>query len=115
MFKHKVVHKCSWYKTTINQQSVINFVVIPSGLQLYVLDTWVKGRADRSGRPKSVVRVSWECLTEAALTHTTGRASSSSKGRLQTWNPSGICSHSPLKRQLQVVVVRRLSVPAMAT
>jgi len=87
MFKYRVVHKCTWYRTTLGQRSMIDFVVISSGLRLRVLDTRVKRGAelstdhhlvvswirwcgrlpDRPGKPKRVERVNWKCLVEAPV------------------------------------------------
>ncbi len=84
MFKHSVIHECTWYQNTLGQRSRFDFVVVSSDLWPYVLDTWVKRGAelstdhhlvvswirwrgrlpDRPGKPKCVVRVNWECLAE---------------------------------------------------
>jgi len=42
MFKHRVLHKCTWYEKTLGQRSMIDFVVVSSDLRLYVLETLVK-------------------------------------------------------------------------
>ena len=77
MFKHKGVHQCMWHQDTLGRRSMIDFVVVSSGLRPYVLDTRVKRGAelstdhhlvvswihwqgrklDRLGRPKRIVRV----------------------------------------------------------
>ena len=87
MFEHKDAHKCTWYQSTLGRRSMIDFVIISSDLWPCVLDTWVKRGAklstdhhlvvswfqwqgkslDRPGKPKRVVRVSWERLGEAPV------------------------------------------------
>ncbi|XP_054862758.1 golgi transport 1Ba isoform X1 [Amphiprion ocellaris] len=87
MFEHKAAHKCTWYQSTLGLRSMIDFTVVSSDLQPYVLDTRVKGRAelstdhhlvvswirwrgrllDRPGKLKHVVRVNWERLAEDAV------------------------------------------------
>lgn len=76
-----------WYQANTGERSMIDVVVISSDLQPYVLDTWVKKGAelstdhhlvvswircfgrlqDRPGKPKRVVRVSWEHTAEASV------------------------------------------------
>ena len=46
MFKHKGVHMCMCHQDTLGQLSVIDFVVVWSALQPYVLDTQVKRGAE---------------------------------------------------------------------
>jgi len=121
MFEHRVVHKCTWYQTTLGQRSLID-VIVSADLRLHILDTQVKRGAelstdhplvvswmrwpgrlpDRRGKPKRVVRVNWEHLVEAPVRevfnshlHTKFRRTAS-QGRLGTWNPSGPCSEPPL-------------------
>ena len=85
MFEHRVAHKCTWYRTTLCQRSMIDFLVVSADLRPHVLDTQVKSGAelstdhhlvvswsrwrgrlpDRPGKPKRVVRVNWERLVEA--------------------------------------------------
>ena len=87
MFKHKDVHQCTWHQDTLGRRSMIDFVVVSSGLRPYVLDTRVKRGAelstdhhlvvsrirwqgrklDRPGRPKRIVRVCWERLVEPSV------------------------------------------------
>ncbi|XP_070689082.1 paralemmin 1a [Pempheris klunzingeri] len=55
MFEHRVVHKCTWYQTTLGQRSMINFVVVSSDLRPYVLDTRVKRGAELSADHHLVV------------------------------------------------------------
>lgn len=89
-FGHKVAHKCTWYQTTSGQKSLINFVVASLNLWLYVRDTRVKSGAqlltehhlvvswirwwgrlpEKPGKPKQIVRVNWECLTEDPVWNT---------------------------------------------
>ena len=42
MFEHKDAHKCRWYKNTLGQRSMIDFVIVSSDLRPCVLDTQVK-------------------------------------------------------------------------
>jgi len=42
MFEHRVVHKCTWYRTTLGQRSMIDFLIISADLRPHVLDTRVK-------------------------------------------------------------------------
>ena len=87
MFEHRVAHKCTWYRTTLGQRSMIDFVVVSADLRPHVLDTrvkrgaelstdhhlvvsWIRWRGrlpDRPGKPKRVVRVNWERLVEAPV------------------------------------------------
>ena len=87
MFEHWVAHKCTWYRTTLGQRSMIDFVVVSADLRPHVLDTrvkrgaelsthhhlvvsWIRWRGrlpDRPGEPKRVVRVNWERLVEAPV------------------------------------------------
>lgn len=46
MFKHKGVQKYSWHQDTIGHRSMINFVIVSSGLRPYILDPWVKSGAE---------------------------------------------------------------------
>uniref|UniRef100_A0A3Q1C6X7 C-type lectin domain-containing protein n=1 Tax=Amphiprion ocellaris TaxID=80972 RepID=A0A3Q1C6X7_AMPOC len=39
---HKATHNCTWYQSTLDQRSMINFIVVLSDLRWYVLDTQVK-------------------------------------------------------------------------
>ena len=48
MFSQESVHKCTWYRDSLDQLSMIDFVVIPSDLRPYMLDTWVKSGAELS-------------------------------------------------------------------
>jgi len=84
MFKHRVVHKCTLYRNTSGQRSIIDFVILLADLRPHVMDTWVKRVAElstdhhlvvswirwrrrlpnRPGKPKRVVRVNWERLVE---------------------------------------------------
>uniref|UniRef100_A0A8C6MDN2 Endonuclease/exonuclease/phosphatase domain-containing protein n=1 Tax=Nothobranchius furzeri TaxID=105023 RepID=A0A8C6MDN2_NOTFU len=84
MFEHKDDHQYTWYKGSLGRRSMIDFVVVSSDLQLYVLDTRVKRGAElstdhhlvvswirwqgemprRPGRPKRMVRVCWERMAE---------------------------------------------------
>jgi len=85
-FEHRMVHKCTWYWTTIGQSwLLIDFVIASADLRPHVLNTqvkrgaelstaqhlvvsWIRWRVrvpDRPGKPKRVVRVNWECLVEA--------------------------------------------------
>ena len=87
MFKHKDAHKCTWYRSTLGQRSMIDFVIVSADLRPYVLDTrvkrgtelstdqhlvvsWFRWRGkplDRPGKPKRVVRVNWERLEEDSV------------------------------------------------
>lgn len=42
MFEHKMVHKCTWYQTTLGQMLMIDFVFVSLDLCPYILDTWLK-------------------------------------------------------------------------
>uniref|UniRef100_A0A8C6LTH4 Endonuclease/exonuclease/phosphatase domain-containing protein n=1 Tax=Nothobranchius furzeri TaxID=105023 RepID=A0A8C6LTH4_NOTFU len=84
MFEHKDAHRHTWYQGSLGRRSMIDFVVVPSDLRPYVLDTRVKRGAElstdhnlvvswirwqgkmphRPGRPKCIVRVCWERLAE---------------------------------------------------
>ncbi len=77
VLEHRMIHKCTWYQNTLGQRLMIDFVVVSSDLQPYVLDTrvkkgaelstdhhlvvsWIRWRGrlpDRPGKPKRVVRV----------------------------------------------------------
>lgn len=46
MFKPKGVQKYSWHQDTIGHRSMVNFVIVSSGLWPYVLDPWVKRGAE---------------------------------------------------------------------
>ena len=48
MFEHRVAHKCTWYRTTLGQRSMIDFVVVSADLRPHVLDTRVKRGAELS-------------------------------------------------------------------
>lgn len=82
MFKHKVVHQCSWDYDGLGRRSMIDFIVVSADLRPYALDTRVRG-AELStdhylvvswigggesprgpGTPKRLVRVCWKCLVE---------------------------------------------------
>ncbi len=87
MFKHKGVHQCTWHQDTLGRRSMVDFVVVSSDLQPYVLDTrvkrgaelstghhlvvsWIRWRGrklDRLGRPKRTVRVCWDRLAESPV------------------------------------------------
>ena len=87
MFEHKGVHKCTWHQDTLGRRSMIDFIVVSSGLRPCVLDTrvkrgaelstdhhlvvswirWRRRKPDRLGRPKRVVRVCWERLAEPSV------------------------------------------------
>ncbi|KAK3533011.1 hypothetical protein QTP70_006237 [Hemibagrus guttatus] len=87
MLKHKGAHQYMWYHDTLGQRSMIDFVVVSSDLWPHVLDTRVKRGAelstnhhlvvswirlrermpDRLGRPKRIVRVCWERLTDPSV------------------------------------------------
>ena len=87
MFKHKGVHMRTWHQDTLGRSSMIDFVVVSSDLRPHVLDTRVKRGAelstdhylvvswlrwwgrmpDRPGRPKRIVRVRWERLSESPV------------------------------------------------
>jgi len=87
VFKHGVVHKCTWYRNTLGQKSMIGFVVVSADLRPYVLDTLVKRGAElstdqflvvslnkwwvrlpnRPGKPKCLVKVNWECLVSVRV------------------------------------------------
>ncbi|TWW62415.1 hypothetical protein D4764_04G0010620 [Takifugu flavidus] len=62
MFKHKVVHLCSWHHDGLGRRSMIDFVVMSADLRPYVLDTRVKRGAELSTDHYLVV--CWECLVE---------------------------------------------------
>ena len=86
MFEQRVAHKCTWYRTTLGQRSMINFVVVSADLRPHVLDTRVKRGAelstdhhlvvswitwrwrlsDRPGKRKRVVSVNWERLVQGS-------------------------------------------------
>ncbi|KAK3548138.1 hypothetical protein QTP70_004870 [Hemibagrus guttatus] len=87
MFKHKGAHQYTWYQDTLGQRSMIDLVIVSSDLQPYVLDTrvkrgvelstdhhlvvsWIHLRRrmpDRLGRPKRIVRVCWERLSDPSV------------------------------------------------
>ena len=87
MFKHKGVHQCTWHQDTLGRRSMIDFVVVSSGLWPYVLDTqmkrgaelstdhhlvvswicWQGRKLDRLGRHKRIVRDCWERLAEPTV------------------------------------------------
>ncbi|TWW74372.1 R2DM Retrovirus-related Pol polyprotein from type II retrotransposable element [Takifugu flavidus] len=46
MFKHKVVHRCSWHHDSLGRRSMIDFIVVSADLRPYVLDTRVKRGAE---------------------------------------------------------------------
>ena len=48
MFRHKGVHISPWHQDTLGRSSIINFLVVSSDLQPYVLDTLVKRGAELS-------------------------------------------------------------------
>ena len=78
---------CTWHQDALRRRSIINFVVVSSDLRPNVLDTWVKRGAelssdhhlvvswirwqgrklDRPSRPKCIVRVCLEPLTEPSV------------------------------------------------
>uniref|UniRef100_A0A8C6M635 Reverse transcriptase domain-containing protein n=1 Tax=Nothobranchius furzeri TaxID=105023 RepID=A0A8C6M635_NOTFU len=84
MFEHKDAHQYTWYQGSLDRRLIIDFVIVSSDLWPYVLDTRVKRGTElstdhhlvvswirwqgkmprRPGRPKSIVRVCWECLAE---------------------------------------------------
>uniref|UniRef100_A0A8C6KWE7 Endonuclease/exonuclease/phosphatase domain-containing protein n=1 Tax=Nothobranchius furzeri TaxID=105023 RepID=A0A8C6KWE7_NOTFU len=84
MFEHKDAHRYTWYQGCLGHRSMIDFVVVSSDLRPYVLDTRVKRGTElstdhhlvvswirwlgkmprRSGKPKHIVRVCWERLSE---------------------------------------------------
>jgi len=83
MFEHRVVHKCIWYRNTLGQRSMIDFVIVSADLRLHVLKrraelltdprlvvsfiSWRGRLLDRPDKPKPVVRVNWEGLVEAPV------------------------------------------------
>ncbi|KAK3544536.1 hypothetical protein QTP86_015589 [Hemibagrus guttatus] len=87
MFKHKGVHQYTWYQDTLGRRSMIDLVIMSYDLRPHVLDTRVKRGAelstnhhlvvswirlqrrmpDRLGRPKRIVRVCWERLTDPSV------------------------------------------------
>ena len=82
MCQHRVIHKCTWYQKTLGKRWMINFVVALSDLWQYVtvikmktganlstdhhlVVSWIKcKRHCRPGKPKYVVVLKWECLSE---------------------------------------------------
>ena len=70
MFKHTGVHQCTWHQDTLGRRSMIDFVVVSSGLRPYVLDTRVKRGAELSTDHHLVVSWihwqggSWTYLTD---------------------------------------------------
>ena len=84
MFKHKGVHQCMWHQDTLGRRSMIDFVVVSSGLRPYVLDTrvkrgaelstdhhlvvsWIRWQGRKLDRPKCIMRVCWEHLAEPSV------------------------------------------------
>lgn len=51
------VHQCTWHQDTLYRTLMIEFVVVPSDLRLYVLDTQMKRGAEMSTDHHPVV--SW--------------------------------------------------------
>lgn len=47
-FKHKAVHKCPWYQSTLGQRATVDFVIVSSDLRPYVLGTLVKRWSEMS-------------------------------------------------------------------
>jgi len=70
MFEHRVVHKCTWYQTTLGQRLLIDFVIVSADLGPHVLDTRVKRGAELS-------------TDHHRLTHILGRGHWSSQKALQ--------------------------------
>ncbi|KAI3354932.1 hypothetical protein L3Q82_004714 [Scortum barcoo] len=59
LFEHKGVHQCRWHQDTLGRRrSVIDFVVVSSDLQPYVLDTRAKERGAELSTDHHLV-VSW--------------------------------------------------------
>ncbi|TWW57009.1 hypothetical protein D4764_08G0009960 [Takifugu flavidus] len=87
LFRHKGVHMCTWHQDALGRRLMIDFVVVSSDLRPYDLDNRVKRRAelstdhhlvvnwlrwwarmpDRPGRPKHIVRVCWDRVTESPV------------------------------------------------
>ena len=82
-FQHKDVHKCTWYRDTLAQRSMIDFVIVSDDLKRLVLDLRAKRGAELSTdhhlvvatfrcnarepvrrRGKIATRVRWEALRE---------------------------------------------------
>ena len=79
MFEHKEIHCVTWHQDSLNQRSMIDFVIVSSDMRRYVLDTRVKRGAelstdhflvvsklrwpnrllDKPGKPKRCVRARW--------------------------------------------------------
>ncbi|KAI3357834.1 hypothetical protein L3Q82_016222 [Scortum barcoo] len=139
MFKHKGVHQCTWHQDTLGRRSMIDFVVISSDLQPYVLDTrvkrgaelstdhhlvvswirWQRRKLDRPGRPKRIVRVCWERLAEPSVREVFNshlRKSFSQipreAGDIESGVDHVLCLHCR-RRQFEVVDARSL-VPVVA-
>lgn len=83
MFEHKGVHKCTWHQDTLGCRAMIDFVVISSVLQPYILDTgeelstdhhlvvsWIRWWGRMLNRPDRPIRIVWvhrDCLAEAPV------------------------------------------------
>ncbi|TWW66922.1 hypothetical protein D4764_20G0009540 [Takifugu flavidus] len=48
LFRHKGIHMCTWHQDALGRRSIIDFVVVSSDLQPYVLDSRVKRGAELS-------------------------------------------------------------------
>ena len=85
-FKHKDIHKYTWYRDALAQRSLIDFFIVSSEIKRYVQDVRVKrgaelstdhhlvvatfccfGREPVRRRGKTVTRVKWEELQDQAV------------------------------------------------
>ncbi len=53
MFELRVIHKHNWYQSTLGRRSMIDFMVVSSDLQPYVLDTNKRGAELSNDHPLS--------------------------------------------------------------
>ncbi|TWW67411.1 hypothetical protein D4764_02G0004520 [Takifugu flavidus] len=70
MFKHKVVHRCSWHYDGLGRRSMIDFRVVSADLRPYVLDSRVKRGAELS-TDHSLVGAVGDIESEWAMFHST--------------------------------------------
>lgn len=50
LVEHKSIHKYTWDLDLLDNRLMIDFIAVPSDLQLYVLDTHVKRRAAKKSK-----------------------------------------------------------------
>lgn len=86
-FEHRDLHKYTWYRDSLSQRSLIDFIMVSSDLKRRVMDVRVKRGAELSGadhhlvvaslrysgreparrRGQTVTRVRWEALQDRAV------------------------------------------------